>query len=132
MSLGQPWNSDRAFLRSSPIACNITDQERDRISTRRNSEVILEDYALVRSVHFLERSDTNDFHGIDCLDLSIPLRKTELHLIGRAICIAVTNKAEHPVGNRDAGEHHRSVRTPRSEVRDLPDIGKRAAGSYQP
>src|SRR4029078_3578264 len=132
MSLGQPRHSDRTILGSSSVARNITYRERDVIAPRRDPEVVLEDDTFVGPVHFLEGSDTNYFHCIYRADFRVPLRKTQLHFIGSTVCITIPYKTEHSIGNRNAGKHHGGIGASRSEIRDLPDIGERVAGCYQP
>src|SRR4051794_13245292 len=88
-----------SLLRSASVACGISHKKRNRVVARRYTKEVLEDYAFVGSVYFLESCNPDNFECVNGFDLSSSLAHLQPHFVRRPIRVSITNKAQHTIGN---------------------------------
>src|SRR5687767_5295215 len=75
------------------------------VSTGWNMKIVLEDYALVCAIDFPEGANPYYLHRVDLGHFRISATHSDLHLVRRAVSIALSGERESPVRDRNTGEN---------------------------
>jgi hypothetical protein len=95
-------------------------------------KVVLENDALIRTVDFSKRPDTNYFHRIDARRLDISTTETELDLVGSSISITFSRERERMVRNRNAHQNEGGIGRWARKGGDFSDEGYRTRCGDEP